>query len=173
MSGKTVSELIFLRCCLELATQCPLYTSCLWGLQGRRWKRWKKWKRWTHPMLALLSLRFMFFRKRKKWRSTSVATLTLWVLVFVWSFCFFLFGRSSSPFPFYRHTLRWVPCANLPLVFVGTHGLLIPLTKWICFHFRSSVVSAALLSAIDESNIAYTDMIKYFQTLRCNTLLFW
>ena len=40
---------------------------------------------------------------------------------FVWSFCFFVLGSTSPPFPLSKDSPRRVPCANFPLVFVGPH----------------------------------------------------
>ena len=121
-------------------------------------------------MLALLSSWFTPFRRSwrvfcwRGWRSTFIATLILWLLVFVWSFYFFVLGSIYSPFPFSRDSFWWNPCANFPFVFVEPHGegLLILFLEWTCFLCPSSVVSVALLSAIDELNISEYQFDKYF-----------
>ena len=127
VSREFVTELILLRYNLESATQRSVSISCLWRLRGRRWRWWTRWRRWTLEMFAMLSSRFMPFRRRRRllgrrgWRSTSIATLILRVLVFVWSFYFFVLRSTSPHFPFPRDSPRWVLCANFPLIFVGPH----------------------------------------------------
>lgn len=78
-------------------------------------------------MLALVSSRFMLFRRKRKlfcrrgWRNASIATLTLWVLIFVWFFLFFVFVSTSPSFPFFRYSLRRASCVKFSLVFLGLH----------------------------------------------------
>ena len=52
-------------------------------------------------------------------------------------------------------------------------GLLISFPEWTYFLCPSSVVSIVLWSATDEWNINEYQYDKYFQSLRCNTLLSW
>ena len=121
-------------------------------------------------MLALLHSRFLPFRRRRRlvcrrrWKSTSIATLILWVLVFIWFFRFFVLDSTSSPFPFSRDSLRRVLCASFPWFLLDPmrEGLLIPFSEWSCFLCPSSLVSAALFSAIDEWNINEYPYDKYF-----------
>ena len=124
-------------------------------------------------MLGLLPSRFMPFRRRRRlacqrgWKSTSVAMLILWVLVFVWFFHFFVLDSTSSSFPFSRDSLRRVLCANFPwsLLDPMREELLSPFSEWCCFICPPSVVSAALLSAIDEWNVNEYPYDKYFNLL--------
>ena len=166
ISGETVSELIFLKYNLDLATQDLFYTSSLWGLQERRWKLWRRWRRWTPAMLAILSSRLCFLREGEDF---SVDEVKKYFYSDTWSlnacFCLnvFVFFNTSLSFPFSRDSLRRFPYANFPLIFVGTHKGRDStfIIRMDLLPLPSSVVSAALLWVIDESHITE---YRYYKT---------
>ena len=172
ISGETVSELIFLKYNLDLATQDLFYTSSLWGLQERRWQLWRRWRRWTPAMLAILSSRlcflregedFMLFKRRRRlfcrrgWRSTSIATLDLWMLVFVWTFLYFLTLLSLFHFP---ETPS--PTSPWSLLEPIRGGILPLLSEWTCFLFHLLLYQLHYCESLMNHISLNIDIIKYF-----------
>ena len=92
-------------------------------------------------MLALLSWRFMPFRRRRLfyrrgWRSTSIATLILWVLVFLWSFCFLCFVALLPLFCFPE-----IPLGKFPVP-TSLGCFLDAMREGFWFHFQNGLASS-------------------------------
>ena len=132
---------------LDQRASSTFHTSCLRRLREIRW--WRiRWRSRALAVLVLLSSRFVSFRRQgtllwTRMKKYFYSKVYFWVPVFVWSFRFFVLGSTSLPLSFSRDSLGRVPCANLPLVFVGPHE-----GRASNFIFRMDLLPLSIFSCI-------------------------
>ena len=142
------------------------------GLQKISW--------WSDIPTSTTPFWFMSFRRRKRllcrwgWRSTYSIDSDAYSLssCFCMSFFAFLCLLELLHLFHFSETLIsefLVPTSPWSLLDSMRKGLLAPLSEWTCFLCPSSVVSAVLFSALDESNVTEYRYNKTFFNLFATT----